>query len=238
MAMGREQIRDYAIGIEMDGFDGWHYDYQATVIDEKNAMVIGLWKQRSGIIDDSTGKEFEIPGLGGSWFGVERQADGRAEVLLAARLVRLRRDGPHDGSRAEVRQGARHPARAAPGRSVSRCLVTTGPRTCRRRVWPPPVERGDYVTQDAGVTAPAAAPHRRQADAVERRGDVPDPQPGHRRRDRPGAGRHGRRRRRRDRGGPPRVRRDRLVDRPRAAGALPAAAARRRCWPPPTTSRR
>ena len=76
MAVGREQIRDWAIGIEMDGFDGWHYDYQATVIDEKNAMIIGLWKQRAGIIDDSTGKEFEIPGLGGSWFGVARQADG------------------------------------------------------------------------------------------------------------------------------------------------------------------
>ena len=30
MAVGRDQIRDWAIGIEMDGFDGWHYDYQAA----------------------------------------------------------------------------------------------------------------------------------------------------------------------------------------------------------------
>ena len=35
MAVGRDQIRDWAIGIEMEGLDGWHYDYQATVVDEK-----------------------------------------------------------------------------------------------------------------------------------------------------------------------------------------------------------
>ena len=35
MAVGRDQIRDYAIGIEMDGLDGWHYDYQCTMIDER-----------------------------------------------------------------------------------------------------------------------------------------------------------------------------------------------------------
>ena len=36
-------------------------------------MVVGFWKQRSGIVDDETGKEYEILGIGGSWFGVERQ---------------------------------------------------------------------------------------------------------------------------------------------------------------------
>ena len=76
MAMGRDEIRDYAIGIEMDGLDGWHYDYQCTMVDEAKGMVLGFWKQRSGIIDDTTGKEYEILGLGGSWFGVERQGPG------------------------------------------------------------------------------------------------------------------------------------------------------------------
>ena len=76
MAVGRDQIRDWAIGIEMDGLDGWHYDYQATVIDEKNGMIVGFWKQKSGIVDDATGQEFEILGIGGSWFGVERQTSG------------------------------------------------------------------------------------------------------------------------------------------------------------------
>ncbi len=75
MAVGRDQIRDWAIGIEMDGFDGWHYDYVCTVIDEQKAMVVGFWKQRSGILDDA-GKEYEILGIGGSWFGVEEGPDG------------------------------------------------------------------------------------------------------------------------------------------------------------------
>ncbi len=99
MAVGRDQIRDWAIGIEMDGLDGWHYDYQATVIDEQNAMIVGFWKQRSGIVDDETGKEYEILGIGGSWFGVERQTDRRrrrqAQDRLAARLVRHAVDRAH-----------------------------------------------------------------------------------------------------------------------------------------------
>ena len=35
MAVGRDQIRDWAIGIEMDGLDGWHYDYVCTMIDDQ-----------------------------------------------------------------------------------------------------------------------------------------------------------------------------------------------------------
>lgn len=69
MAVGREEIRKYALGTEMAGLDGWHYDYVATVMDEQNGMVVGFWKQRSGITDDATGREYEIRGIGGSWFG-------------------------------------------------------------------------------------------------------------------------------------------------------------------------
>ena len=82
MAVGRDQIRDWAIGIEMDGFDGWHYDYQVTMIDEVKSMVLGFWKQRSGIINDETGEEYEILGIGGSWFGVERQVGGADDGLI------------------------------------------------------------------------------------------------------------------------------------------------------------
>ena len=116
MAVGREQIRDWAIGIEMDGLDGWHYDYQCTVIDEAKGMVVGFWKQRSGIIDDATGKEYEILGIGGSWFGVERQADGEPEVRLAARLVRPGVDRAHVPRDRRRRQGAADAARADVGR--------------------------------------------------------------------------------------------------------------------------
>ncbi len=75
MAVGREEIRQYALGTEMAGLEGWHYDYVATVMDDRNGMVIGFWKQRAGIEDDD-GREYEIAGIGGSWFGYGEDADG------------------------------------------------------------------------------------------------------------------------------------------------------------------
>ncbi len=45
MAVGREEIRDYALGMEMGGLDGWTYPYQKVLIDEHQGEVIGLWKQ-------------------------------------------------------------------------------------------------------------------------------------------------------------------------------------------------
>lgn len=147
MAVGRDQIRDWAIGIEMDGFDGWHYDYMATVIDEQNGMVVGFWKQRAGIVDDTTGREFEIPGLGGSWFGVERQPDGDLKFAW-------QRDWFDFGAMAHtmgrvVRSGK------APDTLLERVKVfglgVPGhyrPEDLPSTVWPPPVERGDFVTQE------------------------------------------------------------------------------------------
>ena len=111
MAIGREEIRDIAIGQEMAGLDGWHYDYQCTMVDEAKGMVLGFWKQKSGITDDATGKEYEILGIGGSWFGVERQADGEPEVRLAARLVRPRLDRDDVPRDRRLRQGAAGAAR-------------------------------------------------------------------------------------------------------------------------------
>jgi hypothetical protein len=75
MATGREEIRAYALGTEMAGLDGWHYDYVATVMDETNGMVVGFWKQRAGI-EDENGQEYEILGIGGSWFGLAEGPDG------------------------------------------------------------------------------------------------------------------------------------------------------------------
>src|SRR4249919_4102537 len=79
MAVGREEIRAYALGTEMAGLDGWHYDYMATVMDEKSGMVIGFWKQKAGI-DDEDGHEYEILGIGGSWFGI---GSGEAGLHIA-----------------------------------------------------------------------------------------------------------------------------------------------------------
>ena len=67
MAVGRDEIRDFAIGYEMDGLDGWTYPYQSWVIDEKTGDMLGLWKQ----VFDGTradGTRYALEGIQGSWF--------------------------------------------------------------------------------------------------------------------------------------------------------------------------
>jgi hypothetical protein len=148
MAVGREEIRELAIGQEMAGLDGWHYDYQATLIDEKTQMVVGFWKQRSGIIDDATGEEYEILGIGGSWFGVGRQADGELKFAW-------QRDWFDLGSTAHTFL-AIAAAGKAPQPLLDRMAVDGKSQPGHYRledlpspVWPPPVEHGDFITQEA-----------------------------------------------------------------------------------------
>lgn len=69
MAVGRDQIRDWALGEEMLGFEGWQYPYLAQVIDEQAGMVVGFWRQIADVTDPDTGEPYEMIGLGGSWFG-------------------------------------------------------------------------------------------------------------------------------------------------------------------------
>ncbi|GAA0249218.1 nuclear transport factor 2 family protein [Cryptosporangium japonicum] len=142
MAVGRDQIRQWALGTEMAGLEGWHYDYQATVIDESNGMIVGFWKQRSGIPDDE-GREYEILGIGGSWFGVE--PDDAGDLRFA-----WQRDWFDLGSTAhtflsivsagKAPQGLRDrmkvDGKSAPGHFSAAGLPST--------VWPPPVEAGRY----------------------------------------------------------------------------------------------
>lgn len=67
MAVGREEIHDIAVGVEMQGLEGWSYPYQKVLIDDRQGEVIGLWKQ----IADGTradGSPYEVAGIGGSWF--------------------------------------------------------------------------------------------------------------------------------------------------------------------------
>ena len=155
MAVGRDQVRDWAIGIEMDGFDGWHYDYVCTVIDEQKAMVIGLWKQRSGILDDATGREYEVAGLGGSWFGLKRVTEGADAGQVK---IDWQRDWFDFGSMSHTMMAILSSGKAPdtlkervkvfghsdPGHYHAIYLPSAG--------WPPPVEAGQYVTQ-----APAGA---------------------------------------------------------------------------------
>ena len=67
MAVGREEIRDLALGQEMYGLEGWTYPYQEFVVDERSGSVIGFWKQ----INEGTrpdGRHYSPEGIGGSWF--------------------------------------------------------------------------------------------------------------------------------------------------------------------------
>jgi hypothetical protein len=67
MAVGREEIREIALGFEMEGLDGWEYPYEEIVIDEQKGMVIGFWRQIADATRDD-GSHYEIAGIGGSWF--------------------------------------------------------------------------------------------------------------------------------------------------------------------------
>ncbi len=67
MAVGRDQIREYAVGLEMEGLGGWTYPYMRILIDDAQGEILGLWRQ----VADATradGSHYEIAGLGGSWF--------------------------------------------------------------------------------------------------------------------------------------------------------------------------
>jgi hypothetical protein len=65
MCVGRDEIRDVALGLEMEGLENWNYEYQKVLIDEKLGEVVGFWKQ---IVNKSDGTQGEIYGIGGSWF--------------------------------------------------------------------------------------------------------------------------------------------------------------------------
>ncbi|WP_278263079.1 nuclear transport factor 2 family protein [Nocardia sp. AG03] len=67
MAVGREEIRELALGQEMLGLEGWTYPYQEFVVDERSGTVIGFWKQ----VNEHTradGRPYSPEGIGGSWF--------------------------------------------------------------------------------------------------------------------------------------------------------------------------
>ncbi|BBZ02634.1 hypothetical protein MCHIJ_20710 [Mycolicibacterium chitae] len=76
MCVGRDEIRDVALGLEMEGLENWVYEYQKTLIDEKQNEIVGFWKQ---IANKSDGSRDEIYGIGGSWF---RLTDKDGDLLI------------------------------------------------------------------------------------------------------------------------------------------------------------
>jgi len=67
MAVGRDEIRDIALGLEMGGLDGWAYPYEEMLIDDRKGQVIGLWRQVADAPRPGGGR-YEVGGVGGSWF--------------------------------------------------------------------------------------------------------------------------------------------------------------------------
>ena len=45
MCVGKDEIRDVALGLEMEGLENWVYEYQKVLIDEKLGEIVGFWKQ-------------------------------------------------------------------------------------------------------------------------------------------------------------------------------------------------
>jgi hypothetical protein len=74
MCVGIDEIRDVALGQEMEGLAGWRYPYQRVIIDDRIGEVVGFWKQ---VATDADGTEQEVYGIGGSWFRLA--ADGKIE---------------------------------------------------------------------------------------------------------------------------------------------------------------
>ena len=65
MCVGIDEIRDVALGLEMEGLENWVYEYQKVLVDDKLGEIVGFWKQ---IVNKSDGTQDEIYGIGGSWF--------------------------------------------------------------------------------------------------------------------------------------------------------------------------
>ena len=45
MNVGREEIRAGVLGLEMLGFQGWIYPYQAVIFDDRSGQAFGFWRQ-------------------------------------------------------------------------------------------------------------------------------------------------------------------------------------------------
>lgn len=113
LAVGRQQIEEWALGAHMEGFEAWRYPYDKILIDEQQGEVIGIWRQVAPV-RRADGTDYEVAGVGGSWFRyggnyqwcwqrdffdlgnvkalfMELAADGKLEPPVKQRLGKLAR---------------------------------------------------------------------------------------------------------------------------------------------------
>lgn len=114
MAVGRDEIRDVALGLEMGGLDGWEYPYEHILIDEKKGMVVGFWRQIAVGSERPGGGQYEVAGIGGSWFlyGGDFQWKGQRDWFDFGNVVSLfmemlSDDTLSDGMKARMEQSVK-----------------------------------------------------------------------------------------------------------------------------------
>ena len=98
MCVGIDEIRDIALGLEMEGLENWQYPYQKVIIDDKQGEIVGFWKQV--VIDGDGAQSGDLRH--------RRQlvpAERRRQDRMATRLLRLRPragavPGPDEGREA------------------------------------------------------------------------------------------------------------------------------------------
>lgn len=67
VARGRGEIERWALGEQMEGFEGWSYPYERVIIDDRQGEVVGFWRQVSPARRPD-GEPYQVAGVGGSWF--------------------------------------------------------------------------------------------------------------------------------------------------------------------------
>jgi len=67
VARGRRQIEEWALGVQMQGFEDWSYPYDRILIDDKLGEVVGFWRQVAPARRED-GSSYQVEGVGGSWF--------------------------------------------------------------------------------------------------------------------------------------------------------------------------
>ena len=132
MCVGVDEIRDIALGLEMEGLENWVYEYQKVLVDDKQGEIVGFWKQ---IVNKSDGTRDEIYGIGGSWFRlnadlkIEWQRDFFDFGHVAKMYAKLIESGDLSRRHAEAHRtltGRRETARLLPARRRPVTDLVTG----------------------------------------------------------------------------------------------------------------
>jgi len=115
VARGRDQIRDWVFGTEMEGLEGWQYPYVRVLIDEVQGEVLAIWRQIAPAKGER-GETLEVAGTGGSWFryaGDYRwswQRDFFDHMNAGALFLELAKKGQlSEAMQARMRKGADQP---------------------------------------------------------------------------------------------------------------------------------